>query len=155
MLDLERLQKHREDERVDRHQRQRVDQRPDEPEHGAAVLPVQLAAEDVHEQGPDTGRRRRTGSRRTSVVVRIVIDVTPLSHPRTGIGNYMLGMIGGLAEAGDAHQLAFFAPTGPRNIMRLRGALDGIPGDRRYVVPPPSNVWRKLWSRAQRGRSSG
>ena len=85
--------------------------------------------------------------------MRIVLDVTPLSHPRTGIGNYMLGMIGGLAEvAGDAHQLAFFAPTGPRNIMRLRGALDGIPGDRRLVVvPPPSNVWRKLWSRAQRG----
>ena len=31
--------------------------------------------------------------------MRIVIDVTPLSHPRTGIGNYMLGMLGGLAEA--------------------------------------------------------
>ena len=50
MLDLERLQEHREDERVDRHQRQRVDQRPDETEHGAAVLAVQLAPEHVQEQ---------------------------------------------------------------------------------------------------------
>jgi glycosyltransferase involved in cell wall biosynthesis len=84
--------------------------------------------------------------------VRIVIDVTPLSHPRTGIGNYMLGMLGGLAEAaGGRHELVHFAPTGPRNVARLRAALDGIPGERRLVVvPPPSNVWRKLWSRTQR-----
>jgi glycosyltransferase involved in cell wall biosynthesis len=84
--------------------------------------------------------------------VRIVVDVTPLSHPRTGIGNYILGMLRGLAEVGDGHELVLFAPTGPRNVMRLRDALRGIPGDRRLViVPPPSNVWRKLWSRWQRG----
>jgi glycosyltransferase involved in cell wall biosynthesis len=84
--------------------------------------------------------------------VRIVFDVTPLSHPRTGIGNYMLGMLGGLAEAADGrHELVHFAPTGPRNVARLRTALAGIPGDRRLVVvPPPSNVWRGLWSRRQR-----
>ena len=84
--------------------------------------------------------------------MRIVFDVTPLSHPRTGIGNYMLGMLGGLAEvAGAAHELVFFAPTGPRNAGRVRAALRGIPGKRRVIVlPPPSNVWRKLWSRAQR-----
>jgi glycosyltransferase involved in cell wall biosynthesis len=83
--------------------------------------------------------------------VRIVIDVTPLSHPRTGIGNYMLGMLGGLAEAaGGRHEVVHFAPTGPRNVARLRAALEGIPGERRLVVvPPPSNVWRKLWSRTQ------
>ena len=84
--------------------------------------------------------------------MRIVIDVTPLSHPRTGIGNYMLGMLGGLAEAAEGrHELVLFAPTGPRNVARLRAALDGIPAKRRLVVvPPPSNVWRKLWSRGQR-----
>ena len=84
--------------------------------------------------------------------MRIVVDVTPLSHPRTGIGNYMLGMLGGLAEAAAGqHEFVHFAPTGPRNIRRLRAALDGIPGERRLiVVPPPSNVWRKLWSRSQR-----
>jgi glycosyltransferase involved in cell wall biosynthesis len=84
--------------------------------------------------------------------VRIVIDVTPLSHPRTGIGNYMLGMLGGLAEAAQGrHEIVHFAPTGPRNARRLRAALDGIPGRRCLViVPPPSNVWRTLWSRKQR-----
>jgi glycosyltransferase involved in cell wall biosynthesis len=83
--------------------------------------------------------------------VRIVIDVTPLSHPRTGIGNYMLGMLGGLAEAaGGRHELVHLAVTGPRNTQRVRAALDGIPGKRRLVIiPPPSNVWRKLWSRKQ------
>jgi glycosyltransferase involved in cell wall biosynthesis len=84
--------------------------------------------------------------------MRIVVDVTPLSHPRTGIGNYMLGMLGGLAEAAEGrHELVLFAPTGPRNVVRLRAALRGIPGRRDLaVVPPPSNVWRKLWSRSQR-----
>ena len=83
--------------------------------------------------------------------MRIVIDVTPLSHPRTGIGNYMLGMIGGLAEvAGDAHDLVFFGLTGPRNAGKVVDALDGIVGQRQVVsVPPPSTVWRRLWSRTQ------
>jgi glycosyltransferase involved in cell wall biosynthesis len=83
--------------------------------------------------------------------MRIVFDVTPLSHPRTGIGNYMLGMLGGLAEvAGDTHELVFFAPTGPRNAAKVREALDGIDGERRILrLPPPSTLWRKLWSRTQ------
>ena len=83
--------------------------------------------------------------------MRIVVDVTPLSHPRTGIGNYMLGMLGGLSEASDGrHELVHFAPTGPRNVRRLKAALDGIPGERKLIVlPPPSTVWRRLWSRSQ------
>ena len=83
--------------------------------------------------------------------MRIVVDVTPLSHPRTGIGNYMLGMLRGLAEAGgDRVELVHFAPTGPRNVRRVREAVRPIPGERPLVViPPPSNVWRKLWSRSQ------
>ena len=31
--------------------------------------------------------------------VRIVFDVSPLSHPRTGVGNYLRGSLRGLAEA--------------------------------------------------------
>ena len=31
--------------------------------------------------------------------VRIAFDVSPLSHPRTGIGNYVRGSLAGLAEA--------------------------------------------------------
>ena len=38
--------------------------------------------------------------------MRLVFDVTPLSHPLTGIGNYMLGMLGGIAEASEGrHEL--------------------------------------------------
>jgi glycosyltransferase involved in cell wall biosynthesis len=81
--------------------------------------------------------------------VRIVVDVTPLSHPRTGIGNYMLGMLRGLAEAAAGrHELVLFGPTGPRNVRRLWRALDGVPGERRlFVIPPPTNLWRTMWSR--------
>jgi glycosyltransferase involved in cell wall biosynthesis len=84
--------------------------------------------------------------------VRLVFDVTPLSHPLTGIGNYMLGMLGGIAEASEGrHELVFFAPTGPQNRHRVRAALNGIPGERKIVpVPPPSNLWRGLWSRVHR-----
>ena len=84
--------------------------------------------------------------------MRIVVDVTPLSHPRTGIGNYMLGMLGGLAEAADGqHELVLFGPTGPRNARRLWKALDPVPGERRlFVIPPPTNYWRTLWSRKER-----
>jgi hypothetical protein len=32
--------------------------------------------------------------------LRIVVDVTPLALPRTGIANYVLGMLQGLAAAG-------------------------------------------------------
>src|SRR4030095_13889681 len=49
------------------------------------------------------------------------------------------------------HELVHFAPTGPRNVRRLKAALDGIPGERKLIVlPPPSTVWRRLWSRSQR-----
>ena len=83
--------------------------------------------------------------------MRLVFDVTPLSHPRTGIGNYMLGMLGGLAEVAGEHELVFFAPTGPRNVGRVRKALEGIPGERRiFPIPPPSNLWRQSWSRLGR-----
>lgn len=64
----------------------------------------------------------------------------------------MLGMLGGIAEASEGrHELVFFAPTGPQNTHRVRAALEGIPGERKIVaLPPPSNLWRGLWSRFQR-----
>ena len=63
----------------------------------------------------------------------------------------MLGMLGGIAEASEGrHELVLFAATGPQNVQRVRRTLEGIPGERRLVViPPPSNVWRRAWSRTQ------
>ena len=82
--------------------------------------------------------------------MRIVVDVTPLSHPRTGIGNYIRGMLGGLAAvAGAEHELVAFAPVNLRTRSRLEDALDGLPVERRLVsLPPPAHAWRTLWSRS-------
>ena len=43
--------------------------------------------------------------------MRIVFDVTPLSHPRTGVGNYILGALKGMLEAGGGHELVVFGPV--------------------------------------------
>jgi glycosyltransferase involved in cell wall biosynthesis len=83
--------------------------------------------------------------------VRIVVDVTPLSLPRTGIGNYTLGMLRGLVDAGGGHEIVAFAPVGPRGARRIREALDGLPVTQRIVVlPPSSHTWRTAWSRLGR-----
>src|SRR3989304_2776622 len=45
--------------------------------------------------------------------MRIAVDVSPLSRPRTGVGNYLRGMIAGLAGAlGPGEELVAFAPAG-------------------------------------------
>jgi glycosyltransferase involved in cell wall biosynthesis len=83
--------------------------------------------------------------------VRIVVDVTPLSLPRTGIGNYTVGMLQGLVDADGRHEIVAFAPVGPRGARRVREALDGLPIERRIVpLPPSSHTWRTAWSRLGR-----
>jgi glycosyltransferase involved in cell wall biosynthesis len=81
--------------------------------------------------------------------VRIVIDVSPLSRARTGIGNYLRGMLAGLAEAGaNEHELIAFGPSGPRGRLRIREALAGLPVDLRLPLLP--HVARTAWSRSGR-----
>jgi glycosyltransferase involved in cell wall biosynthesis len=84
--------------------------------------------------------------------MRIVVDVTPLSHPRTGVGNYIRGSLRGLAEAAAGeHEVVAFGPVSMRSRERLEKSLDGIPVDRRLVtVPPSARLWRTLWSRLGR-----
>src|SRR3989441_1251722 len=81
--------------------------------------------------------------------MRIVVDVTPLSLPRTGIGNYTLGMLGGLVEAAAGeHEIVAFSVSGPRRARRIREVLAGLDVERRlFVVPPSSHTWRTAWSR--------
>jgi glycosyltransferase involved in cell wall biosynthesis len=80
--------------------------------------------------------------------VRIVLDVTPLSRPRTGIGNYIRGMVAGLAEAAAGrHELVAFGPSGPRGRARIRESLAGLPLDLRVPLLPRAQVWRSSWSR--------
>jgi glycosyltransferase involved in cell wall biosynthesis len=84
--------------------------------------------------------------------VRIVVDVTSLALPRTGIGNYVLGMLRGLTEAGPEHEIVAFSAVAPPGKRRIEAALDGVPVERRLVtVPPRSHYWRTAWSRLGRG----
>jgi glycosyltransferase involved in cell wall biosynthesis len=81
--------------------------------------------------------------------MRIVVDVSPLARARTGIGNYLLGMLAGLAEAGsNEHELVAFGPSGPRGRRRIREALAGLPVELRLPLLP--HVARTAWSRAGR-----
>jgi glycosyltransferase involved in cell wall biosynthesis len=83
--------------------------------------------------------------------MRLVFDVTPLSVTRTGIGNYLRGVLGGLARvAGSDHELVAFAVTGPQGLKVIPAALDGIPVARRLQFVPLARVWRLAWSRLQR-----
>ena len=59
--------------------------------------------------------------------MRIVVDVSPLSHPRTGVGNYIRGSLLGLAGRG--HELVAFAPVTRREQAADRGALAGAVGE--------------------------
>ncbi len=81
--------------------------------------------------------------------MRIVVDVSPLSHPRTGIGNYLRGMVGGLAAAGAGrHEVLGFAPTSLRGPGRIRAALAGTGVSARLWPLPASHALRTAWSRA-------
>jgi glycosyltransferase involved in cell wall biosynthesis len=81
--------------------------------------------------------------------VRIAFDVSPLSHPRTGVGNYIRGSLAGLVEAaGDEHEVVPFAPTSPQGKRRIPEALDGIPAEPRLRFLPFAHFWRQGWSRA-------
>jgi glycosyltransferase involved in cell wall biosynthesis len=72
--------------------------------------------------------------------------------PRTGIGNYVLGMLRGLTEAGPEHEIVAFSAVAPPGKRRIEQALDGVPVRKRLVVvPPKSHYWRTIWSRLGRG----
>jgi len=85
--------------------------------------------------------------------VRIVVDVSPLALPRTGIGNYLRGMLAGLAAAAEGeHELVAFSVTGVPGRKRIEAALTGIPAERRLRVLPYARGLRSLWSRLGRPR---
>jgi glycosyltransferase involved in cell wall biosynthesis len=80
--------------------------------------------------------------------VRIVVDVTPLSHPRTGVGNYIRGSLEGMAAAaGSAHELVAFAPASAIGRREIEAALDGLDVERRLPLVPLAHALRTLWSR--------
>jgi glycosyltransferase involved in cell wall biosynthesis len=84
--------------------------------------------------------------------VRIAYDVTPLSHPRTGVGNYILGALQGMlaASSDDAQELVAFGPVSIRGRRLLNDTLDGLNVERRLVTVPFAHAVRRAWSRAGR-----
>jgi glycosyltransferase involved in cell wall biosynthesis len=83
--------------------------------------------------------------------VRIAYDVTPLSHPRTGVGNYILGALRGMLAAGDgAHEVVAFGPVSVRGRRLLEETLDDLEIERRFVTFPLAHALRRTWSRLAR-----
>lgn len=79
--------------------------------------------------------------------MRIAVDVSPLSHPPTGIGNYIRGSLAGMVEAaGGEHEFIAFAPTSLKGPARIRQALSGIPASTRLWPLPVSHAVRTAWS---------
>jgi glycosyltransferase involved in cell wall biosynthesis len=83
--------------------------------------------------------------------VRIAYDVTPLSHPRTGVGNYILGALKGMAEAADgSHELVAFGPVSIRGRKLVDSTLAGLPVEQRIATVPFGHAVRTAWSRLGR-----
>jgi glycosyltransferase involved in cell wall biosynthesis len=76
--------------------------------------------------------------------VRIAYDVTPLSHPRTGVGNYILGALKGMLEAG-GHELVAFGPVSITGRKLLDESLESLSVDRRTVTVPFAHATRRAW----------
>jgi glycosyltransferase involved in cell wall biosynthesis len=78
--------------------------------------------------------------------VRIAYDVTPLSHPRTGVGNYILGTLKGMvAEGGTEHDIVAFGPVSVRGRKLVDESLEGLGVDRRLVMVIPAHPARRMW----------
>lgn len=80
--------------------------------------------------------------------MKIVFDVSPLSHSLLGIGRYLRGSLAGLVEAaGDEHEIVPFAPTSLQGLKAIPEALAGIPVEPRLRFLPFAHAWRQAWSR--------
>jgi glycosyltransferase involved in cell wall biosynthesis len=80
--------------------------------------------------------------------MRIAFDVSPLSHERTGVNNYIRGSLAGLAEAARplGHEIVAFAPTSPAGKRVIPEALAGIDVETKLVRLPGAHYWRTAWS---------
>jgi glycosyltransferase involved in cell wall biosynthesis len=80
--------------------------------------------------------------------VRIAYDVSPLSLPRTGVGNYVVAALRGLVECGA--DVVAFGVVSSRGRRQVEDALAGLDVERRLRVVPVARAWRAAWSRVGR-----
>jgi glycosyltransferase involved in cell wall biosynthesis len=80
--------------------------------------------------------------------MRIAFDVSPLSHERTGVNNYIRGSLTGLAEVARerGHEIVAFAPTSSAGRRVIREALAGLDLELRLVALPGAHGLRTAWS---------
>jgi glycosyltransferase involved in cell wall biosynthesis len=79
--------------------------------------------------------------------MRLAFDVTPLSVPRTGIGNYIRGVLAGMEpENLRRHDIVAFSLCDGRGTASVRDALAGLSIEERLVTAPAANVIRRTWS---------
>ncbi len=74
------------------------------------------------------------------------MDVAPLSHRRTGVGNYIRGSLQGLARDG-GHELVAFAPASRAGRREIEASLAGVDVELRAPVVPAAHAARTAWSR--------
>lgn len=83
--------------------------------------------------------------------MRIVWDVSPLSHELTGVGKYHRGSLAAVAEAARGeHEIVAFAPTSPQGLRSIPRVLAGVPVELKLVFLPFAHHWRTAWSRLGR-----
>ena len=81
--------------------------------------------------------------------MRIAFDVSPLSHERTGVNNYIRGSLQGIAEVASdqGDEVLAFAPTSPAGRRTIPETLDGLPVELRLKTCLGAHGWRTAWSR--------
>jgi glycosyltransferase involved in cell wall biosynthesis len=81
--------------------------------------------------------------------VRIAFDVSPLSHERTGVNNYIRGSLQGIAEVAceGGDEVVAFAPTSPKGRNVIPETLAGLPIELRLKTFLGAHGWRTAWSR--------
>jgi glycosyltransferase involved in cell wall biosynthesis len=79
--------------------------------------------------------------------LRIVFDVSPLSHQRTGVNNYILGSLRGLVDASAGrHEIVALAPTSFPGARTIRETLAGLDVELAAVRLPFAHALRTGWS---------
>jgi glycosyltransferase involved in cell wall biosynthesis len=80
--------------------------------------------------------------------VRIVFDVSPLSHEATGVNNYIRGSLTGLVEVARerGHEVVGFAPTSPAGRRTIPQVVAGLGLELRLLTLPGAHGWRTAWS---------
>ncbi len=81
--------------------------------------------------------------------MRIAFDVSPLSHERTGVNNYIRGSLQGIAEVAreQGDEVVAFAPTSQAGRRKISETLAGFPITLRLKTFIGAHGWRTAWSR--------